>query len=115
MAHARCREDLHASLLLVLTVSLASALMLAGPATAAAPSGSYRGSTSQDRTVHVTITRGKITNLSFSVYTLCGTGGSGGGMSDVLAVRGVEVKGNGSYAFSSGCQTFDLTFTAKRR
>jgi hypothetical protein len=122
-------------------------LALTAPATAAAPSGKYRGDTSQDRTVHVTVKAGKITNLSFSVYLLCGIGGSGGSTTDALAVKNVKLKKSGAFTvtskgdsangkatyvlkgrvtkrkvtgsieqfFRGGCQTFDLTFTAKRR
>jgi hypothetical protein len=131
----------------ILAGSLAMTFAVALPASAAAPSGTYRGDTSQNRTVHVKVKNGTIKNLSFSVYTRCGIGGSGGGATDVLVVRNAKVKKNGTFKvvskgdssnglatyelvgkvtkkkitgsieqfFRNGCQTFDLTFSAKRR
>ena len=122
-------------------------LTFAAPATAAVPNGSYRGSTSQDRTVHATVKSGKLTRLSFSVFTLCGPGGSRGSQTDALFVRNVRIRASGAFRVSSkgdssnglatyelkgkvtrgrvtgsieqffrnGCQTFELTFSAKRR
>ena len=130
----------------ILAASSLAALVLAAPASAAV-SGKYRGDTSQNRTVHATVKNGKITNLSFSVFLLCGPGGSNGSLTDALSVKGVKVKANGSFTvrskgdsanglatyvlkgkvtrskvtgkiaqfFRNGCQTFDLTFSAKRR
>ncbi len=130
----------------ILAASSLAALSLAAPASAAV-SGKYRGDTSQNRTVHATVKNGKIANLSFSVFLLCGPGGSNGSMTDALSVKGVKVKANGSFTvksvgdsanglatyvlkgkvtkgkvtgsieqfFRNGCQTFDLTFSAKRR
>ncbi len=110
-------------------------------------SATYRGETSQDRTVHAKVKNGRITQLSFSVFLLCGPGGSNGSSTDALSVEGVKVKANGSFTvrsegdsanglatyalkgkvsrskitgrieqfFRNGCQTFDLSFSAKRR
>ena len=126
--------------------AIAAALALAAPASAAV-SGTYRGDTNQNRTVHAKVKNGKIKHLSFSVYTLCGIGGSNGSSTDAVSVENVRVKRNGTYKvksegdssngyatyvlkgkvtkkkvtgsieqfFRNGCQTFDLTFTAKRR
>jgi hypothetical protein len=131
-------------LLLSSTLAL---LVLAGPAAAAVSNGTYKGDTSQDRTVHAKVKNGRIASLSMSVYTLCGIGGSGGGSTDAIAIKGVKIKAGGKYSFSqkgdgsngkstfelkgrvtgkkitgkipqffrNGCQTFDLTFSAKRR
>ncbi len=95
----------------------------------------------------MTVKKGKIKSLSFSVFLLCGPGGSNGSSTDALAVEDVKVKANGSFTvesegdssnglatyvlkgrvtrkkvtgsieefFRNGCQTFELTFTAKRR
>src|SRR3954451_12533696 len=51
-------------------------------------------------TVHAQVKNGKIANLSFSVFTLCGIGGSGGSNTDAVAVKGVKIKANGSYRHS---------------
>lgn len=127
------------------------ALLLAAfpaAAPAAAPAGTYKGETSQNRTVTAKVGKGnKLKRLSFSVYTRCGIGGSGGANTDVLLVENVKIKSNGSFRvtsegdssnglatyelrgkvkgkkltgsieqfFRNGCQTFDLTFAAKRR
>ena len=124
------------------------AVALLGPAPAAAAvSGAYKGKTNQNRVVHAKVKNGTIKNLSFSVYTRCGIGGSGGGATDVLVVKNAKVKSNGTFKvvsegdssnglatyelvgkvtkrkitgsieqfFRNGCQTFDLTFSAKRR
>ena len=125
----------------------ATTLGLSAPASAAVPNGSYRGDTSQNRTVHVTVKKGKVKKLSFSVFLLCGPGGSNGSSTDALAVENVKIKANGRFKvesegdsanglatyvlkgrvtkkkvtgsieqfFRNGCQTFDLTFAAKRR
>jgi hypothetical protein len=131
-----------------LPLALAIALLvLAGPAAAAVKNGTYKGDTSQNRAVHAKVKGGKIKSLSFSVFTACGIGGSGGFNTDAVAISGVKIKANGSYKYSEkgdsangkatytlkgkvtnkkitgkiehffrgGCQTFDLTFTAKRR
>jgi hypothetical protein len=82
-----------------LAIAVAS-LVLAGPAAAAVSNGTYRGSTNQNRTVHVKVKKGKIKSLSFSVYTLCGIGGSGGSNTDAVAIKGVKVKANGTYKYS---------------
>ena len=131
----------------LLATSAAATSLLAAPALAAVPDGRYRGDTSQDRTVHATVKKGKLASLSFSVFLRCGTGGSGGSTTDALAVRNVKIKANGAFTvksegdssnglatyvlkgkvtrtrvtgsieqlFRNGCQTFDLTFSAKRR
>ena len=97
-----------------LLLALAGTLALAVPASAAAVSGTYRGQTNQNRTVHVKVRSGKITNLSFSVYTRCGIGGSGGGATDAVAIRNVRVKSNGTYVAKSegdsanGLATYEL-------
>ena len=84
-----------------LPAALALALALsAGPAAAAVSNGTYKGSTNQDRTVHATVKNGKIKSLSFSVYTLCGIGGSGGSNTDAVAIKGVKIKANGTYRHS---------------
>jgi hypothetical protein len=131
-----------------LSLSLAIALLaLAGPAAAAVSNGTYKGETSQERAAHAKVKGGKIKSLSFSVFTACGIGGSGGFNTDAVAIKGVKIKANGTYKhsekgdsangkatytlkgkvtnskitgkikhfFRGGCQTFDLTFTAKRR
>jgi len=91
-----------------LLLAVTGALALAVPA-AAAVSGTYRGETNQDRTVHVKVRDGKIKSLSFSVYTRCGTGGSGGSMTDAVAIKNVRVKANGTYkAVSEGDSTNGL-------
>ena len=130
-----------------LVAVVAATLTVSVPASAAVPNGSYRGDTSQDRTVHATVKKGKIKKLSFSVFLLCGPGGSNGSSTDALVAENVKVKANGSFTvnskgdsanglatyvlkgrvtrkkvtgsieqfFRNGCQTFDLTFSAKRR
>jgi hypothetical protein len=81
----------------VLTLVLA---LSAGPAAAAVSNGTYKGSTSQDRTVHAKVKGGKIASLSFSVYTLCGIGGSNGSNTDAVAIKGVKIRPNGTYKHS---------------
>jgi hypothetical protein len=75
-------------------------LASAGPAAAAVSNGTYKGNTNQNRTVHAKVKGGKIASLSFSVYTLCGIGGSGGSSTDAVAIKGVKIKGNGTYKYS---------------
>jgi hypothetical protein len=131
---------------LVISFSLAL-LAIAGPAAAAVSNGTYKGDTSQNRTVHAKVKKGKIASLTMSVYTRCGIGGSGGGSTDAIAINGIKIKAGGKYSYSqkgdgsngkstfdlkgkvtakkitgkipqffrNGCQTFDLTFSAKRR
>ena len=132
----------------ILTASALLALAVPAAAPAAVAPGVYKGSTSQNRVVHAKVVKGnKIKRLSFSVYTLCGIGGSGGGFTDVLLVENVRIKPSGKFRatsegdsanglatfeligratdrkitgsvaqfFRNGCQTFDLTFSAKRR
>ena len=130
-----------------LIASTVATLTLAVPAVAAGLSGTYRGDTSQDRTVNAVVKSGTIKSLSFSVYLLCGSGGSKGSSTDVLFVKNVKVRSSGAFTvksvgdstnglatyvlkgkvtkgkvtgsieqfFRNGCQTFDLTFSAKRR
>jgi hypothetical protein len=87
--------------MLKLTVALTLALAVAaGPAAASVSNGTYKGSTNQNRTVHAKVKGGKIKSLSFSVYTLCGIGGSGGSNTDAVAISGVKIKANGSYKHS---------------
>jgi hypothetical protein len=87
--------------MLKLTVALTLALAVsAGPAAAAVSNGTYKGSTSQDRTVHAKVKNGKIKSLTFSVYTLCGIGGSNGSNTDAVAIQGVKIKANGTYRHS---------------
>lgn len=90
-------------------------LTLPAAAPAAAPAGTYKGETNQERTVTAKIGKGnKLKRLSFSVYTLCGIGGSGGGSTDVLLVENVKIKSNGTFKVSSkgdssnGLATYDL-------
>lgn len=134
--------------MLKLSAALTLALVaIAGPAAAAVANGTYKGETSQNYTVHAKVKNGKIASLSFSLFTLCGVGGSNGSRIDAVAIKGVKIKSGGAYKhsekgnssngkatytlkgkvtgkkitgkikqfFRGGCQTFDLTFTAKRR
>lgn len=84
-------------LLAALTLSIA---VLAGPATAAVSNGTYKGKTSQNYAVHAKVKNGKIASLSFSLFTLCGIGGSGGSRIDAVAIKGVKVKSGGAYTHS---------------
>ena len=92
---------------------IAVALLAPAPA-AAAVSGTYKGKTNQNRVVHAKVKNGTIKNLSFSVYTRCGIGGSGGGATDVLVVKNAKVKKNGSFKVVSegdsanGLATYEL-------
>jgi hypothetical protein len=87
--------------MLKLPVALTLALAVtAGPAAAAVSNGTYKGNTNQNRTVHAKVKNGKIASLSFSVFTLCGIGGSGGSNTDAVAIKGVKIKRNGSYKYS---------------
>ena len=92
-----------------------AALTLAAPASAAIPPGTYKGKTNQNRVVHAKIVKGnKIKRLSFSVYTMCGIGGSEGSQTDVLLVENVRIKPNGRFRAeskgdsSNGDATFEL-------
>jgi hypothetical protein len=95
-------------------------LVSAGPAAASVPNGSYKGSTDQNRTVHAKVKKGKIASLSFSVFTLCGIGGSNGSNTDAVAISGVKIKANGSYKYSekgdsaNGKATYTLTGKVKK-
>ena len=75
-------------------------LALAGPAAAAVSNGSYKGKTNQNRVVHAKVKGGKIASLSFSVFTLCGIGGSNGSNTDAVAIKRVKIKANGRYRYS---------------
>jgi hypothetical protein len=84
-----------------LTAAVALALAVsAGPAAAAVSNGTYKGSTNQSRTVHAKVKGGKIASLSFSVFTLCGIGGSNGSNTDAVAIKSVKIKANGTYKHS---------------
>jgi hypothetical protein len=84
-----------------LPVALAFALLVsAGPAAAAVSNGTYQGKTSQNYAAHAKVKSGKIKSLSFSLFTLCGIGGSGGSRTDAVAIQGVKIKANGSYKHS---------------
>lgn len=91
-------------------------LALSAPASAAL-SGKYRGDTNQNRTAHVTIKNGTITQLSFSVLTRCGLGGSEGSMTDILFVKNVRVKANGTYTYTEKGDSTNgyASFTLKGR
>jgi hypothetical protein len=90
-------------------------LVSAGPASAAVSNGTYKGNTNQNRTVHAKVKNGKIASLSFSVFTLCGIGGTNGSSTDAVAIKGVKIKANGSYKYSekgdssNGKATYTLT------
>jgi hypothetical protein len=99
---------------------LAALLALAVPATAhaAVRNGSYRGTTDEDRTVFVTVKRGAITDVRFSLNTRCGIGGSGGFLTDAVSIqKRIPVKG-GKFRYeqkgdgSNGKSTFVLQGTA---
>lgn len=101
-----------------LTLFLALALLaLAGPATAAVSNGSYRGKTSQNYKVFAKVKGGKIKSLSFSLFTLCGIGGSEGSRIDAVAVENVKIKAGGAYKFSQKGDSANgkSTFTLKGR
>ena len=101
---------------LLLSAAVAALAIAAPSASAAIKPGTYKGKTNQDRVVHAKVGgKGKkIKRLSFSVYTLCGVGGSGGGYTDVLLVENVRIKRNGTYRAESegdsanGKATFEL-------
>lgn len=99
-----------------LVAAVAATLSLSAPASAAL-SGTYRGDSNQNRTVHVTIKNGKISQLSFAVLTRCGTGGLKGSRSDILFVKGVKVKANGSYTYTEKGDSTNgyASFTLKGR
>src|SRR4051812_50072517 len=81
-----------------LPVALTLALAVsAGPAAAAVSNGTYKGSTSQDRTVHAKVKNGKIKSLTFSVYTLCGIGGADGAETHPAGGPGGENKEEGGH------------------
>ncbi len=100
-------------------IPLAAILCGSTPASASIAPGAYRGTTNQDRIVHAKVVKNKIKRLSFSVYTQCGIGGSGGGATDVLLVENVRVKSDGSFKAASkgdssnGKATFELIGKAK--
>jgi hypothetical protein len=84
-----------------LPIAITLALLAsAGPAAAAVSNGTYKGNTNQNRTVHAKVKGGKIASLSFSVFTLCGIGGSNGSQTDAVAIKGVKIKANGTYKYS---------------
>jgi len=99
-----------------LIVAVALTLTLTAPASAAL-SGTYRGDTNQNRTAHVKIKRGTITQLSFAVVSRCGLGGSEGSTTDILLVKNVKVKARGRFTYTEkGDSTNGLaSFTLKGR
>ena len=90
-------------------------LSLSTTAFAAVPPGSYKGDTNQNRTVTAKVGKGnKLKRLSFSVFTLCGIGGSAGSNTDVVVVENVKIKADGTFKYSqegdsaNGKATYDL-------
>ena len=92
-------------------------LAVAAPAGAAVSNGSYKGQTNQNRTVFAKVKGGKIASLSFSVFTRCGIGGSGGFNTDAVAIKRVKIKRSGTYRFSQKGDSSNgkSTFTIKGR
>jgi hypothetical protein len=99
---------------------VAALLALALPVTAhaAVRNGSYRGTTDADNKVFITVKRGAITDVRFSLSTRCGIGGSGGFRVDAVSIqRRIPVRG-GRFRYeqkgdsANGRATFVLTGTA---
>lgn len=103
-----------------LIVAVALTLVVAAPASAAL-TGTYRGNTNQNRTAHVKIRSGTITQLSFAVVTRCGPGGSDGSNSDILLVKNVKLRAEGRYTrtvkgnSTNGFASFTIKGRATRR
>ena len=94
----------------LLLVTAIAGFTVAGPAAAATSSGSFKGKTSQKRTITLTVKSGKVTKFSAGINMMCGQ--SGIEFNAVIPPKALALKG-GKFSYSGRDVTDGTNITIK--